>query len=287
MTYFLLRLLCFVLFFVPRPISLALGRFIGRMVYRLYPKRVKVARINISKMLPDLSKKEREKILHDSYKHFGMVVIDFFKVATYSASRVNALVNDIESGFDNLGESNGGIIMTAHIGNWEMIIPAMSARMNKFSVVVQTQKNKSADRFFHWIRGWEFTKLIPKDLSIRQLINDLKSGYFIGLASDQNARKSGANVRIFKNIVSLPLGAAKLHLKTDKEISLIVCLLDSDYRYRILVENISVNDFDSGIEADPLSINQLFANRLEHYIREYPSQYFWFHRIFNKEMYNK
>jgi len=286
LTYFSLRALCIILFFIPRPISLAFGRLIGFVVYKLYPKRINVARINIRKMLPELSKIEHENILYDSYKHFGMVLIDFFKTATYSTSKINALVDDSSLEFKNLGRNDGGIIMTAHIGNWEMIIPAMSAQMNKFSVVVQTQKNKSADRFFHWIRSWKFTRLIPKDSSLRQLLSNLQSGYFVGLASDQNARKSGSNVRLFSNKVSLPLGATKLHIKTGKEISLIICLLDSNFKYKILVENLSIDTISPNAENNQLSINQLFANRLEHYIREHPRQYFWFHRIFSKELYD-
>ena len=286
MIYFSLRALCIILFFVPRPISLAIGRLIGVLVYKLYPKRINVARINIRKMLPELSKIEHENILYDSYKHFGMMMIDFFKAATCSTNKINALIDDSSSEFENLDRSDGGIIMTAHIGNWEMIIPAMSVQKNKFSVVVQTQKNKSADQFLHWIRNWKYTKLIPKDSYPRQLLSDLQSGYFVGLASDQNARVSGANVRIFNNIVSLPLGATKLHVKTEKEISLIICLLDSNFRYKILVENLSLDTINHNEENNQLSMNQLFANRLEHYIREHPRQYFWFHRIFSKELYD-
>ena len=286
MIYFSLRALCIILFFVPRPISLAFGRLIGVLVYKLYPKRINVARINIRKMLPELSKIERENILYDSYKHFGMVMIDFFKTSSFSTSRINALIDDSSLEFENLESNDGGIIMTAHIGNWEMIIPAMSAQMNKFSVVVQTQKNKSADRFFHWIRNWEFTKLVPRNSYTRQLLSDLQSGCFVGLASDQNARASGVNVRIFNNLVSLPLGASKLHAKTEKEISLIICLLDSNFRYKILVENLLLDTINENEENNQLSINQLFANKLEYYIREHPSQYFWFHRIFSKELYD-
>ena len=108
------------------------------------------------------------------------------------------------------------------------------------------------------------------------MIKDLNSGYFIGLASDQNAKDSGENVNIFDKTVSFPLGAEKLKQKTRKKIFFVICTLDKNFHYKVKVEEIL---------SDNISTNQLFANKLQHYITKYPSQYFWFHRIFNKEIY--
>ena len=94
--------------------------------------------------------------------------------------------------------------MTGHIGNWEMFIPGFGLNNFSMSVITQTQKNKSTEKFFNWIRNKENTNLIPKKESKEIMKKVLLDNKFLGLASDQNAGKYGIEVPIFNSMVSIP-----------------------------------------------------------------------------------
>ena len=51
-----------------------------------------------------------------------------------------------------LKNKQGLILMTAHLGNWEALIPILSS-YKKITVVVKEQRNSGGDRFVHNIRN--------------------------------------------------------------------------------------------------------------------------------------
>ena len=50
------------------------------------------------------------------------------------------------------------------------------------------------------------------------MLQILRDGYHLGLASDQNAGKAGEKVKFLEGFLSIPKGAAIFHLKTKKPI---------------------------------------------------------------------
>ena len=286
MTYLLLRLLSLIFIFIPRPVCLAIGRLIGWLFYSFFQKRINVARKNILLMFPKMNIKEREKILYESYKHFGMILMDSIKISNYSVDKIKSLIDSSSTDISDIQNDDGGIIMTAHIGNWEMIIPEMSRSIKKFYIVVKNHKNTSFNKYLDWIRKREHIELITSKAPSKKIIQQLDLGSFIGLASDQNAYNKGIDINIFNSTASLPMGAAKLHIRTKKNIYLVICLLNNNYNYKISIETIQLNTKNSNMHENILTINQLYATRLESYIKSYPHQYFWFHRLLNYKEYN-
>ena len=62
--------------------------------------------------------------------------------------RKNKDVYSINDETLNILNSDSGIIcMTAHLGNWEMILPIVST-YKPFTVIVRDQKNTGGDKFF-------------------------------------------------------------------------------------------------------------------------------------------
>ena len=56
------------------------------------------------------------------------------------------------------------ILMTAHLGNWEMIIPIIS-QYKKSTVVVKVQRNSGGDKFLNEARSFKNITLLPMKAS--------------------------------------------------------------------------------------------------------------------------
>ena len=283
--YYILRLITIFFTLTPRKIGLRLGRFLGYLIYHLCPVRKKIAEKNISLSFPDLTNDKREKMIKDCYKHFGMVLIDFLRMPMLNKKNIKTIFSFDDDAIKLLKSCNGGIIMTGHLGNWEMFIPGFGLNDFSMSIVTQTQKSKGAEKFFNWVRNKENTNLIPKTESKGTMQKVLDNNSFLGLASDQNAGKYGVNVPFFHSMVSIPKGAGYFHIKTKKPILVGFCILTPDWKYKLKITEINqsvINDAENDLI---YNVNQYFSNLLEEEIKKYPEQYFWFHRKWPKNIY--
>ena len=74
-------------------------------------------------------------------------------------------------------------------------------------------------------------------------------------------------------------------ITTKKKIIIGFCILNNDYNYEFKVEEININKNYEQKEEMIVEINSIYVNFLENKIKEYPNQYFWFHKKWNKSIY--
>ena len=278
--YYILRIISFALCPVPRRTLLFFGKQFGLLVYYLFPIRKKVALKNISIAFKGETSNYHENILKKTYAHYGMVLMDFLRTRNFGKKYINNIT--FISNENKMVRNQGTILMTGHLGNWEMILPILGLNDFKFSVVTQIQKNNSSNKFFNWVRSFNNVSLIPKG-SNAQIMNDvIKNSEILGLASDQNAGIHGITIPFFNKDVSMPKGAAIFHHKTNAPILVGFCILLKDLKYKLTVEEIVVNENEDIIT----SVNKKFNKLLEENIIKYPEQYFWFHRRYPRTIYN-
>ena len=283
--YYVLRLITILFALIPRKIALRLGRGFGALIYYFIPIKKKIAEKNISLSFPDLPAFESQKIIKNCYKHFGMVLVDFLRMPTLNKKNIKNIFSFDDNSFKLLTSHNSGIIMTGHLGNWEMFIPGFGLNNFSMSIVTQTQKNKSTEKFFNWIRDKENTNLIPKKESKEIMKKVLIDNNFLGLASDQNAGKYGIEVPFFNSMVSIPKGAGYFHIKTKKPILVGFCILNHKLKYELKLIEIDENIINDDKNDLIYNVNEHFSNLLENEIKKYPEQYFWFHRKWPKNIY--
>ena len=126
------------------------GILLGNFMYFFFPLRKKVALINLKIAFPKKSSYELKEILKKCYIHFGILASDFFRLPKLKKQNIHQIIN-LDQKSKKILDSNHAIIMSAHLGNWELIIPMMGYNNYKMAVVTQTQKNKSGEKFFNWI----------------------------------------------------------------------------------------------------------------------------------------
>ena len=104
------------------------------------------------------------------------------------------------------------------------------------------------------------------------MYNVLQKNGLLGLVSDQDAKKKGIFVDFFGIPASTPKGAALFHANTKAPILLGVCIKENFREYKIYFKAIDTKN------KNIKEITQEYTSHLESYIKEYPDQYFWFHR---------
>ena len=137
----------------PRKWSLFFGRILGTFFYYFIPLRKSVALKNISIVFPSWSLDEKKSLLHSCYRHFGMILADFFRLPKVKREKNTSIVNIPPESIKLFKQNQGGIILTGHLGNWEYIGPFLCLRGIKCAGVAQIQHNSTSDVFFNELRN--------------------------------------------------------------------------------------------------------------------------------------
>lgn len=277
-TYVLLHSISRFIGWLPRRTGLALGSALGKLVWYIIPLRKATSLKNLAIVFPGNGPEENRKLLKNTYKHFGKVLIDMMRIPRVTVKSLPEIIKFQDGGLELLREAGRGIILSGHLGNWEMILPALGLNNLPFTGVALVQKNRGSSEFFRWLREFTGTKILFKRRdSTQQMLEVLKDG-FLGLASDQYAGKNGIKIDFFGRETSSPAGAAAFHLKTGAQVFFMVCILQSDATYEIAVKKMIFANLPNDRSQAVVEINRAYHRELEAAILRNPEQYFWFHR---------
>ena len=282
-TYTIIKFLSLGLSILSRGGSIKLAKFLGSLINKIFPKRKKVAKKNLQIAFPNKSQSEIDNIIKLTYQHYIILMFEFLRQQQLKAKNIKITVDSKTQ--EILSSNKGLILMTAHIGNWEMIIPILS-QYKKSTVVVKAQRNKGGNKFLNETRNFKNITLLSMKSSKRVMIDALINGEALALASDQNAEDKGIKIPFFGLEASIPKGAAYFHYKTKCPIAVGFCILKKDFSYEFKLRNIDINQNFDNTEDLFFSIHQMYASLLEQEIKKNPEQYFWFHRKWNRELYN-
>jgi KDO2-lipid IV(A) lauroyltransferase len=283
--YTLLKIISWKFQILPRKLALFFGRMLGSFFYYFIPLRKSIAMKNLEIAFPNWDSNKKKSLLHSCYCHYGMVLADFFRLPKVKREKDKIIVNIPFESIELLKQYSGGIILSGHIGNWEYIGPSLGLHNIKCAGVAQIQHNSTSDQFFNELRRSENVQTISVDGGSKLMMQIIRDGNYLGLISDQSAGRRGTEAQFFNSPVSVPKGAGAFHLKTNTPILVGFCILSKDFTYHLSFEELDVERLSDNSNEAIVEINRRYSKLLEETVREYPKQYFWFHRKWARENY--
>ena len=145
--YILLKIVSFAFQILPRKLALFIGRTLGSFFYYFIPLRISIAMKNLEIAFPNWNLDKRKSLLHSSYRHYGMVLMDFLRLPKVKRKKDKTIVNIPNESIELLKQYSGGIILSGHIGNWEYIGPSLGINNINCAGVAQIQKNSTSNQF--------------------------------------------------------------------------------------------------------------------------------------------
>jgi KDO2-lipid IV(A) lauroyltransferase len=122
-----------------------------------------------------------EEIGRESFKNFLKASVDFFRMSKYSEEEIKNLFLPVDP---SVVPEEGGFLLTAHIGNWEIMGALFSIlSKGKLSVVAKPMKNKRVDKLINGIRRRFGIRVIPTGKGI-EIFKEIKRGNYVGVLLD-------------------------------------------------------------------------------------------------------
>ena len=173
------------------------GAWLGLGIYAALGKRRGIATNNVRLAL-GVSRARANQIARRALMNFGMTYAEFMhlRVATLAEVRAYSWIEGlqhIESGFD---AGRGVILLTAHLGNWE-VMGARAAQEFPLTVVARPTENAGVQGYIDRVRAAGGLGVISKFDNGRASLRVLKQNESLGILPDQHAGREGELLPMF------------------------------------------------------------------------------------------
>ena len=228
------------------------------------------------------SKLELARIARKNFQNLGKGLIEILNLQYLTSDQIKTLIS-IE-GEEYLKEAaaqgNGTIMVSGHIGNWELQAAGLCIRGYKVHAIAAPLFDPRIEEWIIELRSKFNIETISRGSpsSSRKILNVLRKKEILGLLIDQDTKVEGVFVNFFNKKAYTPTGAAQLALRSGSTtVVSFITRLPGD-RHRITIHKpislIKTGDRDQDIEAN----TALFTARIEAHVKQYPDQWVWMHR---------
>ena len=174
----------------------------------------------------------------------------------------------------------GVLIVTAHLGAWELSSFLHSLMGHPMGMVIRRLDNPLVDRYVNRIRCRHGNRVFHKDDFARALLTEMREGRTVGILMDTNMRPpQGVFVPFFGMEACTASGLARVAQRTGAAVLpgfLVWQAGEGRYVLRF-GEEIAVRQ-TGDTERDALENTARFTAVIEDAIRESPEQWLWMHR---------
>jgi Kdo2-lipid IVA lauroyltransferase/acyltransferase len=266
---------------LPAPVADFTAARLGGLAYRLVGKRRRIALENLERAYGDrLTQRQREEIVHRVFQNIGRTLFEFARFRRMKLDGIRRLVTGpgqdvLKRVFD---EGKGGIIVTAHFGNWEILGAWVAACGYPMDFLTGTQHNEKVNNLLNDFRKEMQVGIISLAISARQVFKTLKANHFTGLVSDQHSASGGIVLDFMGRPASTPKGPALFSIRSGAPL-LPFLLRRERWDKHVLIQGEPIYPPNSGDEeADIRQMTIAYTRFFEATIREYPDQWMWTHR---------
>ncbi|HPC35750.1 MAG TPA: hypothetical protein P5268_02360 [Candidatus Marinimicrobia bacterium] len=279
--YWLLKLIRRIL----RSLSLSERRMLaditGNLVYFFLPYRRGTMRDNLQRAFPETTARWRRRIIRKCYVHFARVYFDFFPLYEASDTQLDAIVEypDLDVLHNALARRRGVVLVSFHFGNWEVCGDWFRRHGYQIAAVAKKMKNHLVDEVILAARGQQDMPIFYKSKANSPRIwKYLRDENILYLLADQDARRDGIFVKFFGQWASSHRGPALFALRQKAPLIAASCLMNTKGKYVIRLKELNT-EVPPENKNDPVTwLTQQIALYFEAQIRQYPEQYYWFHR---------
>jgi len=266
---------------LPRPVARRLAAGVARILYALSPKLRKTAAVNLRIAFPDWTEAQRDAAIRKMVCHLGWMAAEFARFPKYSKENIKEIVvlDRHENFLEGQGRGRGVLILTGHIGAWELSSFAHALYGYPLHYMARPLDNQRIDALVNSYRCASGNSPIFKNESARVMLKILKESGTIGILADQNTMPEEAVfVDFFGVPASTTTGMARVALHTDAAVVPGYVVWDeSIQKYRLMFEPAVELIRTGDTERDVRENTQRFTKVIEDIIRKFPEQWVWVH----------
>jgi Kdo2-lipid IVA lauroyltransferase/acyltransferase len=280
--YLLYRLVSMIANIVPRPLGNWMSLRVADLNYYLNKVSRESVRANLKVILPDDSDEHRQYTLRWMFRAFGKYMFEFVGNKRCNAAFINRCVSiKGREHVDNaLAKGRGVVLLGAHLGNWELGASALAYAGIPVLGVIQKHSNRRIHEFYMKQRQKRGYEVVVIGEAARKGLRHLKNNGALALLAERPFGEDGIEVDFFGRKAIFAGGPARIAVTRRTDMIPTFVLRRWDDSFGISFSSPITAPADLSKDEKIKFMTQEFANQLEVLIRENPTQWLTFYRVF-------
>lgn len=228
----------------------------------------------------EMSEADMRRLLRAFYRHLGLGIVEFVQSLHLTDAQIERKVrlSGISHLDDALAKGRGGIIVSAHTGNWEMTARGVMLAGYRFHAISRTQSDRTFASLLDRSRSQAGLGLIPKQGAVRAAQERLAKNEFVIFVVDEDAGPRGVFVPFFGHLASTAPGPAVVAGRSGAPVIPGFAFRNPDGTHTAHFEPPLALRF-TGDERRDVQVNTaIIARAIEQGIRSHPEQWLWIKR---------
>ena len=267
---------------LPRRAARAVGAGVGAAAFLLLGRLRRTGLRNLEIAFPNKTTHEREQILRTLYRNLGWLLGEFCQMPKFTRENTQSFLRceGLEHYLVARDRGKGVLILTGHLGAWELSSYYHSLMGYPMSIVIRRLDNLRVDHLVNTIRCLHGNQVLHKDDFARGLLAAMRKGETVGILMDTNMTPpQGVFVPFFGKLACTASGMARVAAKTGAAVLPGFMVWEQAEQKYVLCFGKEIPVVSTGDdEADALTNTARFTEVIEEYVRQYPEQWLWVHR---------
>lgn len=267
---------------LPRSLALSFAGWVGAIAFLVAGRERKKTLLHLTWAYgEEKSPREIRELGKKVFVHFAKVTVEVLRFPKLTREQLEQLI-DKGNGFpvldQVLSKGRGMILLTAHLGNWELM--GAFLRLNNYPGALVGKKiyyDKFNDVLLE-LRSKATLRTIYQDAPAKEFLKVLEQNEILALLTDQDIdRLDGIFVPFFGRPAYTLTAPVKMALATGAPI-VPAFLVQRGNRYQFLVDEPIQVEMKGSREETILEYTSRWSRVVEDKIRSYPDQWVWMHR---------
>ena len=261
---------------------------IGKIGFYLLKKRRKIAYNNL-RIAFGTSKTEKEcrEIVKAMFRDTAKNAMEVAKLTYADPVFLKEIISiDGLEYLDNaLSKGKGVVAISAHMGNFVIIGPRLVLEGYRFNLILRNPKDDILAKTLSDIRiklGLDSIPDQPRKMCVVKSLASQGKNSILYLQIDQNASTQDLWVDFFGWLVPTFRGPVVFSLRTGAPILPMFMIRDASNHHKLIIKPPFKLDSTEDKEDDILQNTAKLTKLIESYIKQYPAQWWWFHRRWKK-----
>ncbi|HQP10662.1 MAG TPA: lysophospholipid acyltransferase family protein, partial [Candidatus Omnitrophota bacterium] len=278
--YILYKIGLFLLRHLPPKLSYKLATFVSDLQYFFSFRDRRAVSNNLRNILPASDK--ISFLTKDVFRNFGRYLCEFFQMREMVDGKFiknNVRIEGIDRLDRILKEGKGGIIVTGHIGNWELGGVLLSVLGYPLMAIALPHKERPVNDLFNSQRESKGVTVVPPTGALRRCIEQLRANKLVALVADRDFSHAGVAVDFLGKKMIVPKGPAMFSLKTGAPIVPMFLIRNTDKTFTMFCCEPIYPPQENKDQDEPgviLGLMRRYLSVMEEKIRQYPSQWLLF-----------
>jgi KDO2-lipid IV(A) lauroyltransferase len=258
-----------------------IGIAVGTLLRRVSPRHHRLVLTNLHIAFGgEKGEAELGEIATACYRHLGKSLMEFIRLPAMRPEDIRrvAEMRGAEHIDEALARGKGIILLTGHVGNWEITGARIAAQGYPLNVIARPQREDTLTDLLLATREAAGMKVYHRGSAVKASLAAIRRNELVGVLLDQNAGEEGVFVEFFGHLASTAAGAAVFALRTEAAVLPTFGWRNPDDTHTVVIDPpvplIRTDDHRQDIIANTAQYTKI----IEEKIRAHPEQWFWLHR---------